>query len=71
MTPIVESMPREQRDYAEAALARGWRITRTRSGHWCWLAPRGKSVIFSAGTPSDWRAVANLRARLRRAGLDC
>lgn len=33
-------------------------------GHWCISTPRG-SVIVSA-TASDWRALKNIRAELRR-----
>jgi len=54
---------------AQQALREGWRIERTTGGHIRWLAPDARTIIISAGTPSDWRAEHNLRARLRRAGL--
>lgn len=38
------------------------------SGHWRILTPAGR-IIFASRTPSDRRAVINLRAQLRRAGL--
>lgn len=41
--------------------------TLTGSGHW--KIAKGKAVIFCSQTPSDTRAVANLRAELRRNGL--
>lgn len=42
-------------------------ITLTGSGHW--RISKGSEVVFCAQTPSDTRAVANLRAELRRHGL--
>lgn len=40
----------------------------TGSGHWRITTPDGKR-LFVSQTPSDHRAVINLRAELRRAGL--
>lgn len=59
---------RDFRDLAQLALAQGWEINKTNGGHLRWKAPAG-ALIFSASTPSDRRAVANLRSQLRRAGL--
>ena len=55
---------------AMAALARrlGWQVTPTRSGHLAWRSPDG-TVVYTPSTPSDYRAIRNARARLRRAGL--
>lgn len=61
---------REIAALAARALAAGWEIRRTASNHFAWRAPEGRALIVSAGTPSDWRSARNLRARLRRAGLD-
>lgn len=61
---------REIAALAARALAAGWEIRRTTGNHYQWRAPEGPGLIVSAGTPSDWRAARNLRARLRRAGLD-
>lgn len=46
----------------------GWRLIVTNGGHLKWAAPNGE-VVFSSRTPSDRRAVMNLRADLRRRGL--
>jgi len=47
----------------------GWSVHQRHGGHLCWQPP-GRSVqVFSASSPSDWRANLNLRASLRRAGL--
>jgi hypothetical protein len=46
----------------------GWRV-RWGSGHPKLLAPSGEPVVMAA-SPSDHRAMKNLRARLRRAGAE-
>lgn len=56
------------KDLADAARAAGWEITRTRGGHFRWQPPEGPP-IFVASTPSDWRAISNTRAMLKRAGV--
>jgi len=48
----------------------GWSVHQRPGGHLCWRAPGGGAQVFSASSPSDWRAQANLKAILRRAGLD-
>lgn len=48
----------------------GWRIERTRKNHIKFVPPWGKGVVFFSGTTSDWRAVRNLRSKLRHHGLD-
>ncbi len=40
-------------------------ITRTRGGHHC--AVVGGAKIFLASSPSDWRAIHNISASIRRA----
>jgi len=49
--------------WAEAA---GWRVQFTRGGHLRLRHPDG-GVVVAASTPSDQRALANLRAQMRRA----
>ncbi|MFT4471394.1 hypothetical protein ACMX2H_15940 [Arthrobacter sulfonylureivorans] len=44
-------------------------MKRTRRGHLVFCPPEGQ-VIYTSGTPSDARAWKNVRAQLRRAGLD-
>lgn len=44
----------------------GWTISFTRGGHLRLTKP-GRPVIHSSQTPSDWRAVHNAVAMLRRA----
>lgn len=61
----------ELKQLIERAEACGWTVSRSRhSSHWKFLSPdRNVSPIYTSATPSDWRAVRNLRARLRRGGL--
>jgi hypothetical protein len=46
----------------------GWAVERTRGDHYKWLSPRG-TFFFSASTPSDRRALLNLKRDLRVNGF--
>lgn len=48
----------------------GWSVTTTGGGHLRLCPPRKGSCIYTGSTPSDHRSLANLRAQLKRAGLD-
>jgi predicted RNA binding protein YcfA (HicA-like mRNA interferase family) len=48
------------------AAAQGWQVQPTRSGHVRLVHPAG-TVVVTSSTPSDCRALANLKAQLRRA----
>lgn len=62
--------PKELKELVRIALDQGWRVEQLRSGHWRFLPPDRKlSPVVSAGTPSDWRGLKNLRADLKRRGL--
>jgi hypothetical protein len=52
----------------QAAIAAGWEITHTGSGHLRWKPPRG-APIFTPSTPSSYRGIKHDLSRLRRAGL--
>lgn len=54
---------RLQEEYRTA----GWTIKRTGGGHLRWTGPKGEGPIFTASTPSDHRAIQNVKAMLRRA----
>jgi len=58
------------RDVNRAAEEQGFGVERTSKGHWKYTPPdkRFRAEFFS-GTPSDQRAIKNLVAKLRRAGL--
>jgi hypothetical protein len=52
------------------ARSQGWSVERTESGHiGFYPADASKSPVHTGTTPSDHRALKNLRAQLRRAGL--
>jgi hypothetical protein len=51
------------------AADQGFEVGQTRNGHIKVLSPSGKQII-SSGTPSDFRGFYNMRAELRRAGLN-
>ncbi len=49
--------------------AAGWMVTPTKSGHLEWRAPNSGNTVISGSTPSDHRALENLKSRLRAAEL--
>jgi hypothetical protein len=61
-------MRKDLRRLAAEAQRQGWSVEKTGGGHLKWVAPSGARV-YTASTPSDPRAFANVRAMLRRAGL--
>lgn len=62
------NLPRDWQSLVEAAQGAGWSVAKTRGNHVKWVSPTG-AVVFSASTPSDHRAIYNIRAQLRRHGL--
>lgn len=59
---------RDLRDIVQAAEEAGWEVGFTKKNHLQLRSPDGVTV-FGPGTPSDWRAILNFRAKLRREGL--
>jgi hypothetical protein len=55
------------RQLMRSAVRQGWKVQRTGGGHLAWCSPAG-AVVFSASTPSDWRALQNHKAHLRKHG---
>ena len=51
------------------AQEQGWRHERTSLNHHKFLAPNGKDICVTSGTPSDVRSVDNFIADMRRAGF--
>jgi hypothetical protein len=51
-----------------AATQVGWRAVPTRKGFML-RSPDGTSQVLVHHSPSDWRAIHNARAQLRRAGV--
>jgi hypothetical protein len=62
-------VPEPYRALARLAHDAGWKITRCGSGHLRWAPPRGRPV-FTPSSPGDVRGFYEVRAKLRRAGLD-
>lgn len=52
------------------AIESGWRVEPTKGGHYKWTAPERLGIFFSSSTPSDNRAIANIKGDLRRLGLN-
>lgn len=57
-------------DLIRKAMAAGWEVKKTGGGHLKWVSPKGE-VVFSPYSPSDYRGFKNMKAHLRRAGLEC
>lgn len=63
-------MAKDIRDIVKAAEEQGFRVERTKKGHWVFYSPdTTKKPVYHSGTPGDRRAIDNLLAELRRAGL--
>ena len=50
------------------AVCQGWEVTPTKKSHYKWLSPLG-AFFFSASTPSDHRAINNIKRDLKRYGF--
>lgn len=61
-------VPKVYQDLFEIASSQGWRVEQRKNTHLSWISPNGAKV-FSSFTPSDGRAVQNLKRDLRRYGL--
>lgn len=58
---------KDVRQIIELCQQHGWRVRHGK--HWIVYSPiAGKRPVFIGSTPSDHRALLNIRARLRRAG---
>lgn len=62
------SSPR-MKEFVRAATRAGWEVSMTNGNHIRFRSPDGKQSVFTGSSPSD-SAAANLRAQLRKAGLD-
>lgn len=58
------------REIIAEARSQGWSVERTEGNHWRFVPPaRQFPIVYTSGTPSDFRAVKNLVSQLRRCGL--
>lgn len=56
------------KDLVKSAERQGWTVVQGKAGHLKWYPPNGKNWVTSAQTPSDYRAIQNVKAWLRREG---
>ena len=62
------STMKELRSLLNIATDQGWKIERAKNNHIKLLAPNGK-IVFVSSTPSDHRALENIKRDLRVNGL--
>jgi hypothetical protein len=62
---------KEMRKVLVALAGEGHRVVLTRNGHYRVLHTNGVGQVTMAGTPSDYRALRNTMATLRREGFQC
>jgi hypothetical protein len=60
--------PKDLRVLMEEAQSQGWNISKTNGGHFKWVSPLGR-FFFTAQTPSDHRALKNIKRDLRMNGF--
>jgi hypothetical protein len=61
-------MNREVKDLIKEAEGQGWVVEPTKNHHYKWLSPLG-GFFFSSSTPSDHRALQNIKRDLRVRGF--
>ena len=70
MSSKIKGIPAELQELIRLAEEQDWLVEWTKKGHLRLTPPDPtQNQIFSASTPSDWRGVKNMRARMKRAGL--
>jgi len=52
----------------QKAREQGWTVTKTKGSHYKWVSPLG-GLFFSTSTPSDFRAIDNLKRDMKRYGF--
>ena len=63
------TVAKELKPFAKRARKQGWQIVQKSGSHLKWIPPQGRFVV-TACSPSDHRAIKNVRADLRAAGLE-
>ncbi len=54
----------------DAARRQGWRVEKTRGGHWRLYSPDGRGIVHASGTPGSARAVQKTVSKLRQYGFE-
>lgn len=57
------------KDLRDLAEDQGWQVKFTGGGHIRWMPPNSTVMVHTTSTPSDYRALENLKRDLRKAGL--
>lgn len=52
------------------ARRQGWRVEKTRNGHWALYAPNGSDIVHVSGTPRDASAVTKVVTKMRKYGFE-
>jgi predicted RNA binding protein YcfA (HicA-like mRNA interferase family) len=65
-----KDVPRTLRKAARLAERQGWHIDHKRGGHLKWYPPKPGAMIVTPSSPGEGRAITNVMAKLKRAGLD-
>lgn len=55
--------------FVKLAEDQNWEVRRTKGNHLMFTPPGDRPHVLVAGTPSDHRAIMNVRSLLRRSGL--
>jgi hypothetical protein len=61
-------MSKELDVLVKKAREQGWTVVLTKNNHYKWMSPLG-GLFYSASTPSDYRAVYNLRQNMKNNGF--
>lgn len=56
------------RKLAKRLRKQGWTVEVR--DHITWWPPNGRDPVFTGSTPSDWRAMRNIEAKLKRRGAE-
>lgn len=56
----------KMKEFRRGLESRGFKITKTKGGHWRFEHPNMDGPVFGPDTPSDHRGMKNLLAMLRR-----
>lgn len=64
------SMKKEATELVRQVRLAGWLVERDGGGHWRCTPPGGGEYVTLPGTPSDRRTLLNVKAKLKRFGLD-
>jgi len=62
------SVLKEMKSLLELAKDQGWEVERNKNNHIKFLSPNG-GIVFVSSTPSDHRALENIKRDLRVNGL--